>query len=614
MENLLVDKRDQSFVLQEMLRIKELLEHSLYNEYSYKMCDMALKEAHKLAKDKLMPTNKEADDKGCIYNTEDNSVKMPESYHALYKMLRQGNWIAMCESAEVGGEGFPLVIGTAISEVFYAGSVCLYGAAELTHGAAKLIEVFGDSHQKKQFLKKLYSGEWMGTMCLTESGAGSDVGAIETKAAENDDGTYSIYGTKIFISAGEHDLTENIVHMVLARVEGDPSGTKGLSLFIVPKYLVGEDGKLEDRNDVRCTGIEHKMGCHGLCTCTMVFGDKGGCVGYLLGEQRKGILEMFHMMNEQRLLVGIEGLALSSSAYLHAVDYTKSRIQGVSIHDNKTPVPIIQHPDIKRMLLTMKAYVEGCRALSYFTSLCIDYAKISEGDDKAEWEGLVNLLIPIVKAYITDRSWEITGLAIQCAGGYGYCSDYPFERFARDCKITSLFEGTNGIQAMDLLFRKLIRNKLVDFHQLMKRIDTAIEKADDIEEIKEYAKTVRKAKDGLIEIVDGVVEMAKEKDALHLYIKATPFLEAMGDVVLGWMHLWQLTISHKELTRYKSGENKEKKDNTLHINKEAAFYAGKISSAKFYIGTILKRTIGKFEELKSDASPVMEIIDKSFAG
>ncbi len=612
MGNLLVDKRDQMFVLYEMLEIEKLLEHPLYREYSLKMCDMVLKEAHKFAKDKLMPTNTEADEKGCIYNPEDNSVKMPESYHAVYEMLRHDNWISMCESTEVGGDGFPLIIGTAVSEIFYAGSFCLYGAAELTHGAAKLIEIFGNSNQKKQFLEKLYSGEWMGTMCLTESNAGSDVGAIETKAVENDNGTYSICGTKIFISAGEHNLTENIVHMVLARVEGDPSGTKGISLFIVPKITLGEDGNLKDKNDVRCTGIEHKMGCHALCTCTMAFGDNKKCVGFLLGKRRNGIAEMFHMMNEQRLLVGLEGLSISSSAYLHAVDYTKNRVQGKSVHDKKTSVPIINHPDIKRLLLTMKSYVEGCRALAYFASMCIDNTKLTEGDDRAEWEGLANLLVPVVKAYITDKSWEITGMAIQCAGGYGYCSDYPFERFARDCKITSLFEGTNGIQAMDLMFRKIIANKRVNFNQLMLRIDKTIKEANSIHAIREYAQTLKKIKKSLSEIVDKIVKTAEGKDSLHLYVKATPFLETMGDVVIGWMHLWQLTISYKKMIDYNSDKQKKKNSDSPRLNKEEAFYTGKLLSSKFFIETILKRTIGKIEELKSDASPVMEITDKSF--
>ena len=603
MENLLVDKRDQLFVLNEMLELDKLLTHPNYREYSLKMCDMVLKEAHKLASEKLMPTNEEADKKGCIYSPEDSTVKMPENFHAPYKMLREGNWISMCESSEVGGDGFPNLIGTAVSEIFYAGSIYLYGAAELTHGAAKLIEVFGDSHQKEQFLEKLYTGEWMGTMCLTESEAGSDLGAIKVKADENDDGSYSISGTKIFISAGEHDLTENIIHMVLARIEGAPSGTKGLSLFIVPKYLVGADGKPESRNDLRCTGIEHKMGCHGLCTCTMVFGDKNECTGYLIGKRGNGISQMFHMMNEQRLLVGLEGLALSSSAYLHAVDYTKNRLQGYSVHDKVYPVSIIKHPDIKRMLLTMKSYVEGCRALSYYTSMCIDYTKISEGKEKDEFEGRVNLLIPIVKAYTTDRAWEITGMAIQCAGGYGYISEYPFERFARDCKITSLFEGTNGIQGMDLMFRKLIANKFIDFYKLMEQIDNTIKEAESIPEINGYARCVRIATDDLSEIVEEIRKTAENKNYLQLYSKATPFLEAMGDVVIAWMHLWQLTISCKQ----------EGKNSGKNSKKEAAFYAGKVWSAKYFIGTTLKRTKGKFEELKSDISPVLEIADKSLA-
>uniref|UniRef100_UPI0026EE21AB acyl-CoA dehydrogenase n=1 Tax=Malonomonas rubra TaxID=57040 RepID=UPI0026EE21AB len=481
----------------------------------------------------------------------------------------------------------------------------------------KVIETYGTAEQKKIYMERLFAGEWMGTMCLTEADAGSDVGAVDSTAAQNEDGTYNIVGTKIFITAGEHDLAENIIHMVLARVEGDPLGTRGLSLFIVPKYLPADDGSIGERNDVYCSGIEHKMGLHGLVTCTMAFGDGGQCTGYLLGEQGKGMSEMFHMMNEQRLLVGVEGLSFSSSAFMHAVDYTKKRPQGASVYpgqDKHKTVAIIEHPDVKRMLLTMKAYVDGCRSLAYFTSNCIDNAGVTEAEESKQWHGLVELLTPIVKAYCTDKAWVVTALAIQCAGGYGYCSDYPFERLARDCKVTTIFEGTNGIQAMDLMFRKILGNKKDNFNHLMGKFSETIEKAQEISRLTDYAIIVGRAKDGLEEIVDRFATMAAGEKGLELYAKTTPFLETMGDVLLGWLHLWQLTVALPKLTELTEGKTDEEIEKLLRKNKQAAFYHGKVSGGQFYIGTLLKDTFGKFEQLKSEAGPVISIGAKAFAG
>ena len=612
MSSLLVDERDQLFVLHEMLGIEDICKFPLYAEHSKEIFDMVLDEAHKFAVSEFMPTNAEADRTGCIYDPETHTVKVPECYHSPYKLFKEGGWISMCDSPEVGGQGFPLCFGTAVSEVFYAGSFCLYGAVELTHGAAKLVEVFGTPDQKEKFMKKLYSGEWMGTMCLTESDAGSDVGAIKTKAGKNEDETYSISGTKIFVSAGEHDLSENIVHMVLARVEGDPAGPKGISLFIVPKYLVNDDGTSGERNDVFCSGIEDKMGIHALSTATLNLGDNGRCTGYLLGKQARGLTEMFHMMNEQRLLVGLEGLAISSASYLNAVEYARTRIQGSSVYKDRgqdnASVPIIEHPDVKRMLLWMKTYVEGCRALTYFASFCIDQARIAKGEEKKSWQGLTDLLIPVVKAYNTDKSWGITGTAIQCAGGYGYCSDYPFERFSRDCKITSIFEGTNGIQAMDLVFRKIIGDKLVSFNNLLSKIDETISRSKKIEAVKDYAEIVERAKKGLVKIVNHITDMVREGKTTDIYADATPFLEVFGDVALGWIHLWQLTLAYPRLTALIGDAHDNMIERINSRGKEAVFYYGKVMGAQFYIGSILKRTFGKFEQLRSDSQMIINRI------
>ncbi len=616
MATLLVDKKDQQFVLNEMLEIDKLSEYPKFSEHSG--FDMVLTEAHRFAKSEFYPTTEEADRNGCVYDPKDKTVKFPECFHTPLEKFNEGGWLAMCDDPAVGGDGYPHTLGTAVSEIFYAAGFYIYGAAELTHAAAKVIETFGTDEQKELYMTRLYSGEWMGSMCLTESDAGSDVGAVQTIATPNEDGTYAISGTKIFITAGEHDMAENIIHMVLARVEGDPEGTKGLSLFIVPKHLSDEKGNLIRSNDVYCSGIEHKMGLHGLVTCTMAYGDNKQCTGFLLGKQGNGIVEMFHMMNEQRLLVGLEGLSFSSSAYLHAVDYTTTRIQGRSVYpeDSKKPGPvkIVNHPDVKRMLLTMKGYVEGERALAYFTSMCMDYSHVTEGDESKEWRGLVELLTPIVKAYLTENSWFVTGMAIQCAGGYGYCSDYPFERLARDCKVTTLFEGTNGIQAMDLVFRKLIANKLVNFNNLMGRIDQTIKAADALGTLKNEVEIVQGAKERLEAAAAELSQLAQNPNAIDLYAKATPFLDVMGDVLIGWLHLWQLTIISPKMPELTGSESIGEIKKLVKKVKNGTFYYGKMQSSKYFIGTILRRTYGKFEELKSNADPVIDMFDTAFTG
>lgn len=617
MAKLLVDDRDQSFVLHEMLEMEKLCNSPLFDEHSREVFDMVLNEAHKFAISELAPTNKEGDREGCIYNPETQTVKAPECYKAPYKMLGEGGWIAMCENPEVGGQGFPLTLGAAISEIFYAASFPVYGGEIISHGAGKLVELYGTDKQKKKYLEKLYSGKWGGTMCLTEANAGSDVGAIRTKATENPDGSYMISGTKIFITSGEHDLTENIIHMVLARAEGDREGTKGLSVFIVPKYLVNDDGSLGEKNDIACSGIEHKMGQHGLSTVTLNFGENGQCIGYLLGPRSEGIRVMFNMMNEQRLLIGIQGLCMSSKSYLNAVDFAKNRIQGVPITKLSDPeavsVPIIQHPDIRERLLWMKAHVEGCRAMTYFANYCIDQTHITEGKENSNWQGLVNLLTPVVKAYNSYRVWEIAGAAIECAGGYGYCSEYPFEQIARDCKVTSIYEGTNGIQAIDLMFRKLIRNKLVDFERLVSEIDKTITEAKKIGPIRYYAETVEKAKAGLVEIINDQMALVKEGKIVTVYYNATPFLEAMGDVILGWMHLWQLIIAYPKLMDLIGDRKGNEMKAIIDESEETAFYSGKVLGARFYIGSVLKKTFGKFEQLRADENAAIEILEKSFA-
>ncbi|HSQ86763.1 MAG TPA: acyl-CoA dehydrogenase family protein, partial [Desulfobacterales bacterium] len=386
MAQYIADRRDVDFVLHEQMNVGDLSKHERFVEFNKKTVDMIVSEARNLSIKEILPTQKLGDQEGCKF--ENGRVTVPESFHRVYEIFKEGEWVAMTEDPEWGGQGMPTIVALAANDYFVGANYAFMMYPGLTHGTGKLINAFGTDKQKELFLKKMYTGQWTGTMLLTEPEAGSDVGALSTSAVKNDDGTYSITGNKIFISSGENDLSENIIHPVLARIEGAPPGTKGISLFLVPKFWVNDDGSLGEFNDVVCTGIEEKMGIHGNSTCSMTLGGKGKCRGTLLGEENKGMRAMFLMMNEERLQTGLAGFCCASSAYMYAVNYARERIQGknlLQMMDKSAPsVPIIQHPDVRRQLITMKVYVEGMRSLLYYVGLCEDKIKTSENvEEKA---------------------------------------------------------------------------------------------------------------------------------------------------------------------------------------------------------------------------------------
>ncbi|HDS15743.1 MAG TPA: acyl-CoA dehydrogenase, partial [Proteobacteria bacterium] len=462
MGNGLVNVRDQKFLLFEQMGIDKLFKSRKYGEYTLDDAAMMLGEAEKLAVNVMVPTYAEGDREGCTF--ADGKVKTPACYHEAYAKICEAGWNCAARDPEVGGQGMPLLLFSACAELFNAANFSLMMYPGLTCGAAALIEKFGSEEQKKKYMSKMYAGEYGGTMCLTEPGAGSDVGALRTKAVKQGDGTYKITGTKMFISSGDHDLCSNNIHAVLARIEGDPAGTDGISIFIVPKIRVNDDGSLGSGNDVLTGNIEHKMGIKGSATCTLNFGENDDCVGELLGRERQGMAIMFHMMNEARLEVGMQGLGHASAAFEHARDYARERIQSRAIWDMTNPearaVPIIEHPDVRRSLLWMKSYVEGIRALNYYVAFAFDRAEIAEDEvEKKKWRGILELLTPVCKAFSSDKGVEICSLAIDIYGGYGYCSEYPVEQYLRDVKIACIYEGTNAIQALDLVGRKLTRDR-----------------------------------------------------------------------------------------------------------------------------------------------------------
>jgi alkylation response protein AidB-like acyl-CoA dehydrogenase len=597
----IADRRDQEFVLHEMLNAADLASHERFREFNKKTMDMVLTEARNLAVKELLPVSKEGDETGCVL--ENGKVAIPPCFHRAYKLFCEGEWVAMCDDPEFGGQGMPRILSMAAGELFTGANCAFLMYPGLTHGAGKLVEEFGTEDQKKKYLENLYTGKWAGTMCLTEPEAGSDVGNLTTIAKRNEDGTFSITGSKIFISGGDQDLTENIIHPVLARIEGAPAGTKGISLFLVPKYRVNEDGTIGEPNDVTCTGLEEKMGIHGNATASLAFGSKGNCIGELLGAENKGMKAMFVMMNEARLGVGLQGFGFASASYVNAVNYAKERIQGTDLtkifDKDPKPVAIINHPDVKRQLLHMKAYVDGMRSLMYFTALCFDKVLTSADEtDKETWQGLIELLIPVVKGYITDRAFEVCTQGVQVFGGYGFISEYPQEQLLRDCKITSIYEGTNGIQAMDLLGRKLGLKKGKPFMDLLTRMNQTIAAAKEIPELADMAVRVETAVNKLGETAMHMGMTAMSEKVLDAFAVAHPFLDVTGDVVMAWLELWRAVTAQPKIGSAKK--------------KDAAFYQGQVTTAKYFIQWVLPATLGKMEALKGNIPAIMEMPEDAF--
>jgi len=617
MSNLLVNGRDQHFILFEQLGIEKLFKTEAFKDFSKDDALMILAEAEKMALNVILPTYVEGDREGCTF--KDGIVYAPKSYHDAYKKFNEGGWMIANESPDVGGQGMPIALYEACQETMTAANVSFSMLSGLTHGAGKLIEEYGSEEQKKKYMEKMYAGQWGGTMCLTEPGAGSDVGALKTIAKRLPDGTFSITGTKSFISFGDQDVTENIIHPVLARIEGDPAGTSGISIFIVPKYKVNEDGSSGELNDVHTGNIEHKMGIHGSSTCTLNFGDDNKCIGELLGNEREGMKIMFLMMNEARLSVGLQGLCLSSVALEHSVAYAKERIQSALVWEKKDPdakpVPIIQHPDVRRDLLWMKAHVEGVRALNYFTAYCMDMAKANPAE-RDKWQGFVELLTPVCKAYSSDKGMEICSKAIDVYGGYGYCQEYPVEQYLRDCKIATVYEGTNGIQALDLVGRKLAMNKGMNIMNMFGEIGATVAKAKNVEELKVYGVKLEEAYNALVELTMALAQFGKSSSFIIPLLNASSYLDIFGDVLVGHFLLQAAVISSEKLkVIYQENgaeESKAKKRALVRSNENVAFYNGKLASARFFAIEVLCTVKARCEAVKSEEMVVFEMADESF--
>jgi alkylation response protein AidB-like acyl-CoA dehydrogenase len=614
MADFAADVRDVKFTLWEHLGADKLFAAERFKSFGRDDIDMILDEAYKFAREILGPINGPGDKEGVHFDKKTNTVTLPAGFKDAYNKFCENGWIGLAMSQEYGGGGVPHSVGLAANEFFLGANMAFFLTALLTNGAAHLIESFGTDELRKIYCEKMYSGKFGGTMCLTEAGAGSDVGASKTKAKKDGD-HYLIEGEKIFITAGEHDFTQQKVHLVLARTEGAPKGTKGLSLFVVPKYRVKPDGSCGEYNDVVCSNVEHKMGIHASPTCVMVFGSNGNCHGYLLGNECDGMRYMFQMMNEARVTVGLQGAATANASYQAALAYSRERLQGSDILKMKDPdapkVPIIQHPDVRQMLLWQKAIGEGTRALLYLCAYYEDMAATTEGKEKEKFEGLTAILTPICKSYASDMGFRATELAVQCLGGYGYTQEYPCEQYLRDCKIASIYEGANGIQAMDLVGRKIGAKGGAHLMALAGEINGFTGKNKDHPALAGDVKHLQAAV-GALGDVSMYFAMNGMKDPMTPLLNASPYLLVFGDVACGWLLLQQAVIAHEKLKGICTAKAVDAADGAalkrlLEEDDDARYYDGKVKTAKFWAARVLQLVPAKVAVIKSGDKTPLEI-------
>jgi alkylation response protein AidB-like acyl-CoA dehydrogenase len=602
-----VDLREIEFVLFEQFKLDEVLGKGPYEAWDRELCETSLSECAKFSQNVLGPLSASGDREGC--KLIDGKVLTPTGFGDAWKKTYEAGWRSIGLPVDHGGQGSPKVI-QALCEEFMCGANAAFAMYPgLTVGAADVILAFGTEDQKHRYAPKMINGQWSGTMCLTESHAGSDVGSAKTAAYRRPDGKYNIKGSKIYISGGDADFVENVVHLVLARVEGAPPGTKGLSLFIVPKNKVDDQGNVIGPNDVIVAGIEHKMGINGSATCQLNYGENDDCVGELVGTvENQGIAQMFRLMNSARIAVGIQSVALASSAYLNALEYAKDRKQGSHITAWKDPtaprVNIIEHADVRRMLLDMKARVEGIRALIVKLAMHQDRASVIGGTDdeqKAYHLGQIDLLVPLVKAYGSDQAFRIAETAIQVFGGAGFLKDWPVEQYARDSKIFSIYEGTNHIQAMDLVGRKLGQNGGANTQAFLGDVQKFVAAHREHPVLGPSVALLDKAQEAVGATVMRLLGWFQSGQVPMVPLNANRFLEMMSETAVGWLLLEQASIALHKLNELPADHH------------ERAFYEGKRAAAVFFAHTVLALVPGKAESIAlGDDSPI-SIPDGGFA-
>ena len=584
--------KDIDFLLHDVMKVSTL-DIPGYDELDRDFTTAVLDEAGKIARDVLHPLNKVGDKEGCTL--ENGVVRTPTGFGDAFRQMAEGGWTGLDCDPEYGGQGLPHLMNTATGEMFSSANMAFQMYVGLTHGAASALHEHGTEDQKSRYLPKLYSGEWTGTMNLTEPQCGTDLGLIRTKAEPQDDGSYAITGQKIWISGGEHDMAENVVHLVLAKIPGGPEGVKGISLFVVPKFLVNDDNSLGDRNGVSCGGLEEKMGIHGNATCVMNY---DGAKGWLVGEMHAGLRAMFVMMNEARLSVALQGYAQGEVAYQNALGFAKDRLQGRDVTGAKAPEkaadPIIVHPDVRRNLLDQKSLVEGGRAFVYWAAELIDRSRRS---DDQEAEALVSLLTPVLKGFLTDKGFDVTVLAQQTLGGSGFTQEWGLEQFVRDARIAMVYEGTNGVQALDLVGRKLGLNggkTIMGFFEMVK--GWIKENGGDDEFNAEFIEPLKSASKDLQSASMYFVQEGM-KNPHNALSGSYDFMHLFGHVALGLMWAKMAKAAMAKLDEDGADET---------------FLKAKIETGRYYMARQLPATKMHLARIQTGAKPVMTLDVEGF--
>jgi alkylation response protein AidB-like acyl-CoA dehydrogenase len=588
--------RDMKFVLHELHQDDDFGGLDALAEFTPDLTDAILEEAARVAQEILLPLNRSGDIEGCTL--ENGVVRTPKGFKEAYAQFREGGWCALASDAEWGGQGVPQTISKMTEEMICSANVAFSLYPGLVHGATTAIEGYATDDLKQLYLPKMVSGEWAGTMCLTEAHCGTDLGMLRTKAVPQPDGSYKLTGAKIFISGGEHDLTDNIIHLVLAKLPDAPPGTKGISLFLVPKYLPKADGSVGPSNGVHCAAIEHKMGLKGSATCQLQFEES---TGWLVGKPHKGMEAMFKMMNTERVSVGVQGLGVGEAAYQSAVYYAKDRLQGRSLSGPKAPDkpadPIIVHPDVRRMLMTMRAYNEGCRAVCGWVSRALDAEKHSTDPEvKQRAADFIALMTPVVKALFTDMGYESANLAVQVYGGHGYISESGVEQYVRDARIAMIYEGTNGIQALDLVGRKLGAHMGRYLRSFFHPVSNFLEDHAENEALAAIIPGLAQAF-GALQLSTGTIAQRGLKDPEEAGAAATDYLRLLGLVAMGYCFALAMKIAQAKLA-----EGTE----------EADFYKAKIATANFFFDRILPQATACFLAIKAGKQSMMALSEDAF--
>lgn len=589
--------RDMHFVMKELAGLEQVVQLPGYEEVDTDLSDAILEEASKFAGNVLSPINFSGDQEGSKWH--DKAVTVPAGFKEAYTQFAENGWTALACSPEFGGQGLPKLISTAVNEMWKSANMAFSLCPMLTTGAIEALMTAGSDALKQKFLPKMVSGEWTGTMNLTEPSAGSDLAAVRTRAEPQGDGSYKIFGQKIFITYGDHNMTENIVHLVLARLPNAPEGVKGISLFVVPKFMVKDDGSLGERNDAYCVSIEHKLGIHASPTAVMAFGDHGGAVGYLVGEENRGLEYMFIMMNAARFAVGMEGVALAERAYQQAVWYAKDRIQGTELGVRGGPkVSILKHPDVRRLLMSMRSQTEAARALAYVVAAAMDAAKHHPDEAvRAANQAFADLMIPVVKGHSTEMSIEVASEGVQVHGGMGFIEETGAAQHLRDARITAIYEGTTAIQANDLIGRKMAREGGATIKAViadMRKLDAKLAAqngADFVAIRKRFAAAV----DALEQAANWIVAIFKD-DIKAAHAGSVPFLRLLGIVAGGWQMARAALVAQEKIA---GGDSDP-------------FYAAKIVTARFFADHQLTKAQGLTDSIVDGATGTLALAEELF--